>query len=54
MKNFLLLNWEAGSPLEIQATWGEPLRRAAAVRPNTPRLELVYALLKSLDAKRIP
>src|SRR5439155_12873970 len=25
-----LLDWEAGKPVEIQAIWGEPLRRAAA------------------------
>lgn len=47
-----LLDWEAGKPLEIEAIWGEPLRRAAAGGANTPRLETVYALLKALDAKR--
>lgn len=47
-----LLDWEAGKPLEIEAIWGEPLRRAAAAGANTPRLEIVYALLKALDAKR--
>ncbi len=45
-----LLDWEAGKPLEIEAIWGEPLRRAAAAGSHTPRLEMVYALLKSLDA----
>jgi 2-dehydropantoate 2-reductase len=47
-----LLDWEASKPLEIEAIWGEPLRRAAAVGAKTPRLEMIYALLKSLDAKR--
>jgi 2-dehydropantoate 2-reductase len=47
-----LLDWEAGKPLEIEAIWGEPLRRAVAAGANTPRLEMVYALLKALDAKR--
>jgi len=47
-----LHDWEAGKPLEIEAIWGEPLRRAAAAGAKTPRLEMIYALLKSLDAKR--
>jgi len=47
-----LLDWEASKPLEIEAIWGEPQRRAAAVGAKTPRLEMIYALLKSLDAKR--
>ena len=29
-----LLDWEAGKPLEIEAIWGEPLRRAACRRKN--------------------
>jgi 2-dehydropantoate 2-reductase len=47
-----LLDWEAGRPLEIESIWGEPLRRAAAAGARTPRLEIIYALLQSLDAKR--
>src|SRR6266705_3411354 len=47
-----LLDWRAGKPLEVEAIWGEPLRRAAAAGANTPKLEMVYALLKTLDAKR--
>ncbi|PYI84161.1 MAG: hypothetical protein DMF09_09145 [Verrucomicrobia bacterium] len=47
-----LFDWENGKPLEIEAIWGEPLRRAAAAGANTPRLEIIYALLKSLDARR--
>ena len=43
-----LLDWEAGRPLEVEAIWGEPLRRATAVGANMPRLEIVYTLLKSL------
>ena len=42
------LDWEAGRPLEIESIWGEPLRRAFTVGANVPRLEVVYALLKSL------
>jgi 2-dehydropantoate 2-reductase len=47
-----LSDWEKGKPLEIEAIWGEPLRRAAAAGANVPRLEIIYALLKSLEAKR--
>jgi 2-dehydropantoate 2-reductase len=47
-----LFDWKEGKALEIEAIWGEPLRRAAAAGANTPRLEVIYALLKSLDAKR--
>jgi 2-dehydropantoate 2-reductase len=47
-----LLDWEAGKPLEIEAIWGEPLRRAAAAGAQTARLEIVYALLKHLDLAR--
>ncbi len=43
-----LLDWEAGRRLEIEPIWGEPLRRAFTVGANVPRLEVVYALLKSL------
>src|SRR5438552_4955577 len=44
-----LLDWGAGRPLEIEAIWGEPLRRATAAGAPAPRLEIVYALLKALD-----
>jgi 2-dehydropantoate 2-reductase len=43
-----LLDWEAGRDLEIEAIWGEPLRRARVAGAQTPRLEIVYALLKAL------
>ena len=44
-----LLDFQAGRPLEIEAIWGEPLRRARAAGAASPRLELLYAALKSLD-----
>src|ERR1700730_8827970 len=47
-----LLDWEAGKPLEIEAIWGEPLRRAAAAGAKTARLEIIYALLKHVDLAR--
>ena len=45
-----LLDFEAGKPLEIEAIWGEPLRRALAAGGLAPRLEIIYSLLKSLDS----
>jgi ketopantoate reductase len=39
--------------LEIEPIWGEPVRRDTVVGANVPRLEIVYALLKSLgEAER--
>lgn len=45
-----LLDFEAGKQLEVEAIWGEPLRRARAAGAILPRMEMVYALLKSIDA----
>jgi 2-dehydropantoate 2-reductase len=47
-----LLDFEAGRALEIEAIWGEPLRRARANGTAMPRLEQLYGLLKSLNARR--
>ena len=47
-----LLDFESGKPLEIEAIWGEPLRRAIAAEAPAPRLEVVYSLLKSVDQTR--
>ena len=44
-----LLDFEAGKPLEIEAIWGEPLRRAEAAGAAMPRLRQLTSLLKSLD-----
>jgi 2-dehydropantoate 2-reductase len=46
-----LIDFQAGRPLEIEAIWGEPLRRAVASGAQMPRLEVLYALLKSLAHK---
>lgn len=47
-----LLDFEAGRALEIEAIWGEPLRRAQAEGTAMPRLEELYRRLKALDARR--
>jgi len=47
-----LLDMEAGRALEVEAIWGEPLRRAQAQGAAMPRLEQLYMHLKSLDVRR--
>jgi 2-dehydropantoate 2-reductase len=47
-----LQDWEAGKPLEIEAIWGEAVRRAAAAGAKMPRTEMIYELLKKLDQQR--
>jgi ketopantoate reductase len=44
-----LVDFESGKPLEIEAIWGEPLRRANAAGAKMPRLESLYFQLKELD-----
>jgi 2-dehydropantoate 2-reductase len=46
-----LLDLEAGRALEVEAIWGEPLRRAQARGAATPRLEQLYTHLRALDAR---
>jgi 2-dehydropantoate 2-reductase len=48
-----LVDFLAGRPLEIEAIWGEPLRRAQAAGAAMPRLALLYALLRRIDADRM-
>jgi 2-dehydropantoate 2-reductase len=47
-----LLDWEGAKPLEIEAIWGEPTRRARAAGVEMARTEMLYALLKKLDEQR--
>ena len=44
-----LIDFEAGRPLEIEAIWGEPLRRALAAGAEMPRLTALYEKLRVLD-----
>jgi 2-dehydropantoate 2-reductase len=47
-----LIDFEAGRPLEIEAIWGEPLRRATSAGAFTPRLQELYEKLKTIDSRR--
>jgi 2-dehydropantoate 2-reductase len=47
-----LQDWESGRPLEIEAIWGEPVRRARAAGAEMPRTEMIYELLKQMDRMR--
>ncbi|MDQ6655540.1 MAG: 2-dehydropantoate 2-reductase [Verrucomicrobiota bacterium] len=40
-----LIDLEAGRPLELEAIWGEPLRRAVAAGASMPQLAKLYAQL---------
>jgi 2-dehydropantoate 2-reductase len=46
-----LVDFLAGREVEVEAIWGEPLRRAQAVGTSMPRLEKLYASLKKLTAR---
>jgi 2-dehydropantoate 2-reductase len=47
-----LLDWEAGKPIELEAIWGEPVRRARVAGFEMPRTEMIYALLTKLERQR--
>jgi 2-dehydropantoate 2-reductase len=46
-----LVDFQAGREVEVEAIWGEPLRRAQAAGASVPRLERLYASLKKLTAR---
>jgi 2-dehydropantoate 2-reductase len=48
-----LIDFEAGKPLEMEAIWGEPLRRAQAAGAEVPRLQQLYSILKALEQSRV-
>ncbi len=47
-----LIDFEEGKPLELEAIWGEPLRRATAAGAAMPQLACLYEQLKALDESR--
>ncbi len=46
-----LVDYRAGREVEVEPIWGEPLRRARKAGVDTPRLALLYALLRQLTAR---
>lgn len=47
-----LIDYLAGREVEVEAIWGEPLRRAQAAGAEMPRLAQLYEQLKFLTSKR--
>lgn len=45
-----MLDYLAGHPLEVEAIWGEPLRRAEAVGACLPRMRALYEKIRTMDA----
>jgi 2-dehydropantoate 2-reductase len=43
-----LLDYQLGRPVEVEAIWGEPLRKAQALGVATPALAQLYAVLQRL------
>ncbi|KAL2162238.1 hypothetical protein VTH06DRAFT_7151 [Thermothelomyces fergusii] len=48
----MLLDWDAGRPMELEVILGNPLRIARARGVEMPRLQTVYALLRSMQEVR--
>jgi 2-dehydropantoate 2-reductase len=51
-KPSMLLDWEAGKPMELEAILGNPIRIARAHGAEMPRLQSLYALLRSAGRRR--
>ena len=45
------IDHEAGREVEVESIWGEPLRQAQGAGAETPRLALLYALLRRLAGR---
>ena len=45
-----LIDWQEGRAVEVEAIWGEPLRRAQAAGVAMPHLEKLHATLRRLTA----
>jgi 2-dehydropantoate 2-reductase len=48
-----LVDYLAGREVEVEAIWGEPLRRARVAGAAMPHLEKLYARLKQLTSRRL-
>jgi 2-dehydropantoate 2-reductase len=51
-KPSMLLDWEAGRPLEVEVILGNPVRIARARGVELPRMQSLYALLRSAQRLR--
>lgn len=51
-KSSMLLDWQQGKPMEIEVILGNPIRIARAHGVDMPRLQTLYALLKSAISMR--
>ncbi|KAH7021052.1 2-dehydropantoate 2-reductase [Microdochium trichocladiopsis] len=51
-KPSMLLDWEAGRPMELEVILGNPVRIARAAGVPMPRLQSIYAILKSMQTVR--
>lgn len=50
-KTSMMLDYEAGQPLEVEAIFGNPLRAASRAGVVLPRIATLYQQLKFLDAR---
>ncbi|KAI0446290.1 2-dehydropantoate 2-reductase [Xylaria telfairii] len=48
----MLLDWEAGRPMELEVILGNPVRIARKAGVEMPRLQSMYALLRSMQQTR--
>ena len=48
-RSSMQIDRQSGRPMEVEAILGEPLRQAAKAGVQTPRLEMLYRLVKLLD-----
>ncbi|KAK8065990.1 hypothetical protein PG997_012737 [Apiospora hydei] len=51
-KPSMLLDWEAGRPMELEVILGNPIKIAKKAGVEMPRLQSVYALLRSMQTQR--
>ncbi len=48
-----MLDFVNGNPVEIEAIWGEPWRKAREAGVEVPNLTILYGLIKSMVASRV-
>lgn len=51
-KPSMLLDWEAGRPMELEVILGNPIRIARRHGVDMPRLQTLYALLRAAQSQR--